>query len=188
MKVGVHRLSMDNPGDVSGLRRLLQDGAIDAASIAAVIGKTEGNGGANDFTRALATLRVTALLGECLDMAPEEVTGRVALVWSGGCEGVLSPHMTVFTRQGPAPEGPRASAGKDAGRDGAGAGAVGGEVQDAGRPGLLAIAVQRTRSLLPEEIGRMSEVREVVAAVRSALSDISVTADAVHYVQVKGAC
>ncbi len=43
MKVGVHRISMDHPGDVSGLRRLIDDGDVDAEEIVACIGKTEGN-------------------------------------------------------------------------------------------------------------------------------------------------
>ena len=78
MNVGVHRLSMANPGDVSGLRRLIDDGVVDAASVVAVIGKTEGNGGANDFTRALATDRVAMLLSERLGVAPSRSPARVA--------------------------------------------------------------------------------------------------------------
>ena len=79
--------------------------------------------------------------------------------------------MTVFTRQGAGATGER------------GAGEPGG---GGGGPGRLVIGVQRTRSFLPEEIGRMSEVREVAAAVRRALEDLGVAAEAVHYVQVKG--
>ena len=50
----VHRLSMAHPGDLSELERLIAAGTIRAADIVAVIGKTEGNGGVNDFTRILA--------------------------------------------------------------------------------------------------------------------------------------
>ena len=42
------------PGDVSGLIELIEDGQIDPSSILAVLGKTEGNGGVNDFTREYA--------------------------------------------------------------------------------------------------------------------------------------
>lgn len=166
MQIGVHRLSMANPGDVSSLRQLIEDGTIDPSTIVASIGKTEGNGGANDFTRALATLQVASLLGAYLGATTEEVAARVALVWSGGCEGVLSPHMTVFTR-----------------RDGAPTGAAD---TPAGYPGRLAVSVQRTRRFLPEEVGRVPEVAEVAAAVRRGLSDLGATPDEVHYVQVKG--
>lgn len=171
MRVGVHRLSMQHPGDVSGLRRLFDEGAVDPATVVAAIGKTEGNGGANDFTRALATLQVSTLLGQYLDASSAEIAERVALVWSGGCEGVLSPHMTVFTRlEGAAGPGPTRPAGGP---------------EDPGL-GRLAISVQRTRSFLPEEVGRMPEVTEVAGAVRRALEELGIGGSDVHYVQVKG--
>jgi cyanuric acid amidohydrolase len=170
MKVGVHRLAMASPGDVTGLKRLLDDGSIDPAAVVACIGKTEGNGGANDFTRALATLRVSMTLGSALGVSADEAAARVALVWSGGCEGVLSPHMTVFTRA----EFTRAEFTR-AGDHGAGSGS-----------GRLAVSVQRTRHFRPEEVGRMAEVTEVAAATRRALDDLGATGADVHYVQVKG--
>ena len=82
---------MDHPGDVSRLRELIDTGSIDPSTVVASIGKTEGNGGANDFTRALASLQVASVLADALAITSEEVLSRVALVWSGGCEGVLSP-------------------------------------------------------------------------------------------------
>lgn len=162
LKIGVHRISMGNPGDMSGLQRLIEEKSVDPATIVASIGKTEGNGGANDFTRALATLSAATLLGNYLGESPEQVTKRVAFVWSGGCEGVLSPHTTVFTRE------------EIAGDDTAKAG------------GRLALSVQRTRSFRPEEIGRLAEVQEVAAAVGRALDDLGADPADVHYVQVKG--
>ena len=56
MKIGVCKLAMASPNDVSELERLIDSREIDPAEIVAVIGKTEGNGGANDFTRGFATL------------------------------------------------------------------------------------------------------------------------------------
>lgn len=160
MRVGVHRLSMSNPGDVSGLRSLVEDGTIDPATIIAGIGKTEGNGGANDFTRALATNSFAQYLGGLLGESPQDVAERVAFVWSGGCEGVLSPHVTLFTRHDePAVDG--------------------------GEP-RLALSVQRTREFLPEEVGRMIEVNEVADAVHRGLADLGADPADVHYVQVKG--
>src|ERR1700678_1489583 len=99
MKVGVHRISMDHPGDVSGLRRLIDEREGNADGIVACSGQSEGNGRAHDFTRALATAQVSGLLSQVLKLSGPEILERVALVWSGGCEGVLSPHMTVFTRE-----------------------------------------------------------------------------------------
>jgi cyanuric acid amidohydrolase len=150
---------MANPGDVSELRRLIAQKVIDPAEIVASIGKTEGNGGANDFTRALATQSVADLLAAELGITREEATARAALAWSGGCEGVLSPHMTVFTAA---------------------------ETDDDAPTGGLAISVQRTRRFRPEEVGRVAEVTEVAAAVTRALDELGASPDTVHYVQVKG--
>ena len=98
MKIGVHKIGMAAPNDVSSLKLLINNGEVDPATIVAVIGKTEGNGGANDFTRGFATLSFQLLLAPLLDLTPEEVGLRIAFVWSGGTEGVLSPHATIFTR------------------------------------------------------------------------------------------
>src|SRR6202034_4836888 len=98
MKIGVHKVAMASPSDVSELARKIDDKEIDPAEIVALIGKTEGNGGANDFTRGFATLSYSIALAKRLGISPEEVLKRVAFVWSGGTEGVLSPHATLFTR------------------------------------------------------------------------------------------
>ena len=54
MRVGVHKLPMNSPNDVSALVRLIDAGEVNPSEIVALIGKTEGNGGANDFTRGFA--------------------------------------------------------------------------------------------------------------------------------------
>ena len=159
MRIGVHKLAMNNPGDVSALERLIAEGAIKPQDIVALIGKTEGNGGANDFTRGFATLSFSLAIGKHLDLAPEEVTKRIAFVWSGGTEGVLSPHATVFTKV----EAPPAHIKR------------------------LALGVAVTRDFLPEEVGTMAEVREVAAAVDRAKTQARISDPRdVHYVQVKG--
>jgi cyanuric acid amidohydrolase len=160
MKVTVHRLAMANPADMSALRRLIASGEVDPGRIVATIGKTEGNGGANDFTRALATLSLSRLIAEATGESPEAVTERVAIVWSGGCEGVISPHVTVICRDDAVPAGPG---------------------------GGLAVAVERTRAIRPEEVGTLAEVDEVAAATGRALENLGIGDPAdVHYVQVKG--
>src|SRR5260370_16814098 len=98
MKIGVYKVAMASPSDVSELARLIDSKGINPAEIVALIGKTEGNGGANDFTRGFATLSFQLLLAQRLSASPAEITERVAFVWSGGTEGVLSPHATIFTR------------------------------------------------------------------------------------------
>ena len=94
----VFRLGMAGPNDVSALRALFDAGGLDPAHVVAVIGKTEGNGGVNDFTRGFFTQSLMLLLAERLDLSPEAALMRVPCVLSGGTEGVLSPHMAVFAR------------------------------------------------------------------------------------------
>jgi cyanuric acid amidohydrolase len=159
MRIGVHKVPMNSPNDVSGLERLIESGAVNPSEIVALIGKTEGNGGANDFTRGFATLSFSLALARRLDIASEEVARRIAFVWSGGTEGVLSPHATLFTRGEGAPSGGK----------------------------RLALGIAVTRDFAAEEVGTLVEVREVAAAVRRAQAEAAITSAAdVHYVQVKG--
>lgn len=160
MRIGVHKVKMGNPGDVSELERMVEAGEINPHDIIALIGKTEGNGGANDFTRGFATQSFSLLLSRYLDLPPTEVTKRIAFVWSGGTEGVLSPHATIFTRS--ADTSP--SVGK-----------------------RLSMGIAITRDFAPEEVGTMAEVREVATAVKRALEEAKISDPSdVHYVQVKG--
>jgi cyanuric acid amidohydrolase len=159
MRIAAHKILMNNPGDASGLERMIDSGAIDPREIIASIGKTEGNGGANDFTRGFATLSLSLALARRLNTTPEEVARRIAFVWSGGTEGVLSPHATVFTRSEGAPSGGK----------------------------RLALGIGLTRDFAPEEVGTLVEVREVAAAVRRAQAEAGIdSVTDVHYVQVKG--
>ena len=97
----VHRLSARAPDDVAPIEAAIGSGAIDPAGIVAILGKTEGNGCVNDFTRAFA---VRALRDAIAVHTP---TDRVALVMSGGSEGGLAPHWLVLERRdgvaGPTP-------------------------------------------------------------------------------------
>src|SRR5271163_4526082 len=94
----VIRIPTNGPGDVSGLMALIDSGALEPQSILAVLGKTEGNGGVNDFTREYAVAALCNALAPHLALPPRAVESRIAFVMSGGTEGVLSPHMTVFAR------------------------------------------------------------------------------------------
>ena len=64
MQIGVHKVAMAAPNDVSELAKLIDSGVVNPSEIVALIGKTEGNGGANDFTRGYATLVVPDSAGE----------------------------------------------------------------------------------------------------------------------------
>lgn len=157
----VFQIPMSGPNDVSGLRALIDNGTIDPRDIVAVLGKTEGNGCVNDFTRGYCTFAYQVMLSEILSLSRAEVAQRVAFVMSGGTEGVLSPHATVFTRSSGG--SPAKSGGK-----------------------RLAIGVSHTREFKPEELGRVAQVLEVARAVRAAIADAGIASNAdVHFVQIK---
>src|SRR5277367_479358 len=98
ISVDVVRIPTKGPGDVSGLIQLIEAGRIDPVSILAILGKTEGNGGVNDFTREYAVSALSVALAPYVDLSPHDVEQKIAFVMSGGTEGVLSPHITVFAR------------------------------------------------------------------------------------------
>ncbi|HEX9214801.1 MAG TPA: ring-opening amidohydrolase [Bradyrhizobium sp.] len=159
--VGVIRIATKGPGDVSGLMALIGSGTIDPTSILAVLGKTEGNGGVNDFTREYAVAALCTALAPRLGLLPHEVEQRIAFVMSGGTEGVLSPHITVFTRR--EAERPARVSGK-----------------------RLSIGMAHTRDFLPEELGRSAQIAETAKAVKAAMADAGIADPAdVHFVQIK---
>jgi cyanuric acid amidohydrolase len=150
---------MRHPADTGGLLRLIDDGIVAAGEIVAILGKTEGNGCVNDFTRAYATTALAKALAPRLGIAAEAVPARIALVMSGGTEGGLSPHCLVFgVRDGGAPV-----AGVKA----------------------LAIGTAATRAFKPEEIGHLSQIEATAAAVREARAAASIDDADVHWVQIK---
>jgi len=53
MAIKVFKAELKNVADASGLETAINQGVFSADEIIAVIGKTEGNGGVNDFTRIL---------------------------------------------------------------------------------------------------------------------------------------
>src|SRR5437588_7019810 len=99
MAIEVAKVELKTVQDASGLDGLIAAGKFGADEVIAVIGKTEGNGGVNDFTRILADQafrRVLARLGR----RSEAEVAALPMVWSGGCDGVITPHATVFARNG----------------------------------------------------------------------------------------
>src|ERR1700756_147546 len=98
MCVDVIRISTKGPGDVSALLQLIEAGRVDPAAILAILGKTEGNGGVNDFTREYAVSALCGVLAPYVGLPPHSVEEKIAFVMSGGTEGVLSPHITAFAR------------------------------------------------------------------------------------------
>src|SRR5271170_7037382 len=159
----VIRIPTRGPGDVSGLMTLVEDGALEPSSILAVLGKTEGNGGVNDFTREYAVAALCNVLSSHLKLAPREVEARIAFVMSGGTEGVMSPHITVFARSSRA-DGP----------------------DEGSSDKRLSVGIAHTRDFLPEEIGRDAQIDETASAVATAMREALIDAASdVHFVQIK---
>ncbi|MFF0308409.1 ring-opening amidohydrolase [Streptosporangium sp. NPDC004379] len=153
--IEVRKVAIESVTDASGLARLIDDGVIEAHRVLAVIGKTEGNGGVNDYTRILADRAFREVLAAKGHPSPESVP----LVWSGGTDGVLSPHATVFATTADAEPGdePR-----------------------------LSVGVAMSDVILPEDIGRPAMIEKVAAGVREAMKTAGIDDPAdVHYVQTK---
>jgi cyanuric acid amidohydrolase len=167
--LSVHRLDMAHPGDLSALAALFDEGTVRAADVVAVIGKTEGNGGVNDFTRGYFTQTLMGLLAERTGRSVETLLRELPCVLSGGTEGVLSPHYVVFARHGRL----------EAATPGA----------DTTGPAALAIGTALSAPLATQDVGRWAHVVSVTGAVRVAMGDAGITRpDDVVFVQVKVPC
>ena len=152
----VHRLSTRSPDDVEGLASAMVEGRIRPDRIVAIFGKTEGNGCVNDWTRALASRALRDLLVRHVGVA---AANDVCLVMSGGTEGGLAPHITVFETH---------------------------EGADRPEPQALSIGRMQTADLPPEHLGRLAQVAVVASGVRRAMRDAGIDDPAdVHFVQVK---
>ncbi|MBD2176576.1 ring-opening amidohydrolase [Pseudanabaena sp. FACHB-1998] len=156
MKVDVHKLPQNSPDDISALDAAIATGKISPHDIVAIMGKTEGNGCVNDFTRGFAVQSLQAYLGKIIGQAQ---AAAIVYVMSGGTEGVLSPHLTVFTSQDSQPAQPK-------------------------RMGLT-LGVIHTRDFSPAEIGSLVMVEEVAEAVTKAIAAAGLAQKDVHFVQIK---
>jgi barbiturase len=157
--IDVHKIPLHHVSDASELTRLIADGVLEAARVVAVIGKTEGNGGVNDYTRIIAdrAFRDALIAGG----AAAEQVAQVPIVWSGGTDGVISPHATVFATVPPGRAAPTEEP-------------------------RLTVGFAMSEPLLPEEIGYRPMIEKVADAVRAAMARAGITDPAdVHYVQTK---
>jgi barbiturase len=158
--IEVRKVPLQHVSDASGLAELLDAGVMEADRVIAVIGKTEGNGGVNDYTRILADRAFREVLVEKGSRSADEVK-QVPIVWSGGTDGVISPHATVFGTL-PADRAVQTDEPR------------------------LTVGVAMSEPILPEEIGYRPMIEKVAAGVQEAMkrAGISDPAD-VHYVQTK---
>ncbi len=158
--IEVRKIPLHGVADATELTALFDAGVIEADRVIAVIGKTEGNGGVNDYTRIIADRAFREAIVAGGSRGPDQVR-QIPIVWSGGTDGVLSPHATVFATvpagAAPATDEPR-----------------------------LTVGFAMSERLLPEDIGRTPMITKVAAAVREAMTRAGITDPAdVHYVQTK---
>ncbi len=158
MAIEVVKVELKTVQDATGLNAGIRNGQFTADQVIAVIGKTEGNGGVNDFTRILADQAFRRVLMKSGRRSEQEVA-NIPMVWSGGCDGVITPHATIFARNektGPASKS------------------------------RLAIGTGMSVELFPEDIGRSAMVEKVADAVKAAMRDAGIEDPKdVHYVQTK---
>jgi len=157
--IEVRKVPIHSVADASELAKLIDDGVLHADRVIAIIGKTEGNGGVNDYTRIIADRAFREVL--VAKGAPADQVRQVPIVWSGGTDGVISPHATIFATVPPE------------------------EVTPSDEP-RLTVGFAMSEQLLPEEIGRTPMITKVADAVKVAMERAGITDPAdVHYVQTK---
>lgn len=144
---------MAAPDDFAGIEEWLTTHA--DGECLAIMCKSEGNGCTNDFSRTLAYSGFKSLFRRLA--LPEPV-----IVISGGTEGVLSPHATLFIRRPSfrvsGPEEPR----------------------------RLTVGSAISATILCAEIGTKAQTMKVAEAVREAIHRARITdKNDIHFVQVK---
>jgi barbiturase len=158
MAIEVAKIEIKSVMDASGLAEHISKGDFAADEVIAVIGKTEGNGGVNDFTRILSDQAFRAVLLKHGSRSAEEIK-QIPMVWSGGCDGVITPHATIFARNGK---------------------------KGTGGKSRIVMGTALSPKILPEDIGRLAMVEKVAEGVRLAMKDAGISDPKdVHYVQTK---
>jgi cyanuric acid amidohydrolase len=157
--------SMASPSDTSGLQELAGSGKIKPETLVALVGKTEGTGQHDDWGRVWADVALREWTAKFLGIQVADVAQRVMFVLSGGCPGVITPHIVAITRELIEVPDKSGKAGEE-------------KALVVGRAGSDAIA--------PEEVGRMGMIRKVAEATRQAMKDAGLTDPKdVHLVMVK---
>ncbi|MGF1598441.1 MAG: ring-opening amidohydrolase [Acidimicrobiales bacterium] len=159
MAFAAHKVVIEGVSDAGGLVDLIDRGEVDADGVIAIIGKTEGNGGVNDYTRILADQAFRGVLGARGTRSAAEIA-EIPMAWSGGTDGVICPNAVILSRTD----------------------------EPAGEPdeSRLTVGIAMSDVILPEDIGRPAMVIKIAEAVTVAMAEAGITDPAdVHYVQTK---
>ena len=153
------------PADTAGLQKLVDSGKIRADTLVALVGKTEGTGFHDDWGRVWADVALRDWASKLLGVPVDEVAKHVIFVLSGGCPGVITPHVVAITREWIEVPDKDVEAGKDK---------------------RLVVGRAGSEPMSPEEVGRMGQIRKVAEATRHAMKDAGLTDPKdVHLVMVK---
>ncbi|HKW60381.1 MAG TPA: ring-opening amidohydrolase [Candidatus Dormibacteraeota bacterium] len=149
------------PADTSGLQALADAGKVSRENLVALVGKTDGTGFHDDWGRIWADAALREWTARLLGVPKDEVAKHVIFVLSGGCPGVITPHIAAVTR----------------------------EWVDDGQPRTekrLAVGRAGSDAIAPEEVGRMGMIRKVATATDQAMRDAGIgDPKDVHLVMVK---
>jgi len=152
---------MASPSDTSGLQQLADAGKIRPDTLVALVGKTEGTGAHDDWGRVWADVALREWTAKFCGIPVADVAKQVIFVLSGGCPGVITPHIAAVTREWV--DAPESSDDK-----------------------RLVVGRAGSDPIAPEEVGRMGQIRKVAAATHAAMKDAGLTdPHDVHLVMVK---
>jgi len=162
-KVEMFVCPMAAPADTTGLQQLADSGKIRPDTLVAIAGKTEGTGQHDDWGRVWADVALREWTARFLGIPVSDVAKQVIFVLSGGCPGVITPHIAIVTREWI-------------------------EVADAeaNRDKRLVVGRAGSQAMAPEEVGRMGQIQKVAEATRHAMADAGLTDPKdIHLVMVK---
>ena len=151
------------PADTSGMQQLADSGKIKPDTLVALVGKTEGTGAHDDWGRVWADVALRQWTADFLDIPVDEVAKHVIFVLSGGCPGVITPHIAAVTREWV-------------------------ELKDerGGDDKRLVVGRAGSDAIAPEDVGRMGQIRKVAEATHRAMADADLKDPKdVHLVMVK---
>jgi cyanuric acid amidohydrolase len=152
---------MASPSDTTGLQQLADAGKIGPDTLVALVGKTEGTGAHDDWGRVWADVALREWTAKFCGIPVADVAKQVIFVLSGGCPGVITPHIAAVTREWV--DAPESSDEK-----------------------RLVVGRAGSEAMAPEEVGRMGQIRKVAVATHAAMADAGLTdPHDVHLVMVK---
>ncbi|KYG30569.1 ring-opening amidohydrolase [Alkalihalobacillus trypoxylicola] len=152
------RCDMNDPADLSELKKMINEKKINPKHIKAIIAQTEGDG----YARGYSTLAFQVLLSEYLNISHEEVFEQIPMMMIGKTGGLMSPHYTLFISD----------------EDQVG-------VDKNENEKRFAFGVSSTPRLNPEQIGTVAQIDLVSEAVKKAISEAEIELEDVKCVEIK---